>query len=77
MTTQTARPPSKPWRVTWPSVVSRAPHSEDYRSQRAAYEAVASITRQLSATVYHWERGDWRLYERVEPAPRETEEAGQ
>jgi hypothetical protein len=62
------KPPSKPWRVTWPSLVNRDPHSEDYRSQRAAYEAVESITRiRVKATVWHWENGDWRLHERIEP----------
>ena len=43
-TAQTKRPPSKPWRVEWPSVVNGNPNSEDYSSQRAAYEAVRSIT---------------------------------
>ena len=66
--------PSKPWRVTWPSVVNRDPHSEDFRSQRAAYQAVASITRipRLAATVWHWDRGDWRLHERCEHVPAKT-----
>ena len=66
-----ARPPSKPWRVTWPSLVDTAPNSEDYRSKRAAYEAVESVTRMLTATVYHWVSGTWVLYEIAEPAGRE------
>ncbi len=68
------RPPSKPWRVTWPSLVTTAPNSADYRSQRAAYEAVESVTRIVAATVYHWEDGDWRLYERIEPPSVTTPE---
>jgi len=71
---QRTKPPSKPWRVTWPSLVNRDPHSEDYRSQRAAYEAVESITRnRIKATVWHWENGDWRLYEIAEPVPPQGE----
>lgn len=62
MTTIKPRPPSKPWRVTW-----AGGNSEDYRSQRAAYEAVQSITRMLTATVYHWVDGVWVLYEIAEP----------
>lgn len=69
MTSATDKPPSKPWRVTWPSLVNRDPHSEDYRSKRAAYDAVESITRITTATVYHWVSGVWVLYEIAEPVP--------
>jgi hypothetical protein len=74
----TARPPSKPWRVTWPSVVDRTPHSEDFTSQSKAYDAVASITRhpQLTATVWHWVSGVWVLYERCEHIPSVADGAG-
>jgi hypothetical protein len=65
------RPPSKPWRVTWPSVVDPAGHSEDHTSKAAVYHAVASITRhpQLKATVWHWVSGTWVLYEICEHVP--------
>ena len=57
------RPPSKPWRV-----YGARGMSEDYRSQRAAYEAVSVITRGGNpAKVYHWEDGTWRLFERIDP----------
>lgn len=70
----TGRPPAKPWRVYGSRGLS-----EDYRSQRAAYEAVAVITAMgHAAKVYHWEagtavgpdrgHGSWRYYERIEPA---------
>ena len=62
--------PAKPWRV-----YGRGAASTDYRSQRAAYEAVASQTRQgVRSRVYHWEAGSWGLYEVIE-APASTEEA--
>jgi len=58
-----ARPPSNPWRVTW-----AGGNSTDEGSQRAAYEAVESITGVgLTATVYHWVSGVWVLYEIAEP----------
>jgi hypothetical protein len=58
-----ARKPSKPWRV-----YGARGMSEDYRGQRAAYDAVNTITRLGSkATVYHWEHGSWRKYEVIEP----------
>ena len=73
-TAQTKRPPSKPWRVEWPSVVNGNPNSEDYSSQRAAYEAVRSITGlRVKATVYHWVQGVWVLYEHCEPIATEGE----
>lgn len=63
--------PAKPWSVDGP-----ADHGdgERYRSQAAAYEAVAELTGfGHKATVYHWQDGSWRLYERVEVAPAATE----
>ena len=63
----TPKAPSKPWRVTWPSLVTAAPNSADYPSKRAAYEAVESVTRVVTATVYHWVSGVWVLYEIAEP----------
>lgn len=57
------RPPSKPWRVYGAHGLST-----DYRSQRAAYEAVKSIVKGgTKATVYHWEGGRWVKYEVIEP----------
>ncbi len=57
------RAPSKKWRVYGARGIS-----EDYRSERAAYEAVATITRLGSqARVYHWGNGSWNLYEKIEP----------
>jgi len=54
--------PSKKWRV-----YGARGMSTDHRSQRAAYEAVNTITRLGSrATVYHWENGGWKLYERID-----------
>jgi hypothetical protein len=56
------RAPYKPWRV-----YGARGMSTDFRSQRTAYEYVSGLTQKFStaATVYHWERGSWRLYERV------------
>ena len=60
----TTRPPAKKWRVYGARGLST-----DYRSQRAAYDAVASITNAgTKARVWHWEDGSWRLYEQIEPA---------
>jgi hypothetical protein len=57
------RKPSKPWRVH-----GRGGASTDYRGQRAAYEAVASVTAAgAKVTVYHWEDGRWRRYDEIEP----------
>jgi hypothetical protein len=59
----TGRKPSKPWRVYGARGIS-----EDYRSQRAAYEAVATLTKlSVRATVWHWEEGRWVKYEVIEP----------
>ena len=56
--------PSKRWRVYGARGLST-----DYRSQRAAYEAVATITKLgNTARVHHWEYGVWKLYEIIEPA---------
>jgi hypothetical protein len=57
------RQPSKPWRVRGPNL------PEDFRSQKAAYEAVQELNGWGHvATVYHFEDGRWVLYERVEPS---------
>ena len=58
------RKPSRPWRVHGARGLST-----DHRSERAAYEAVKTITTghgATRATVYHWENGSWKLYERVD-----------
>lgn len=56
--------PAKPWRVA--TRIADAP--VDCRSQKAAYEAVCGFADSgTPCTVWHWENGDWRLYERVEP----------
>jgi hypothetical protein len=57
------RPPARKWRVYGARGIS-----EDYRSQRAAYDAVKVIvTAGTRARVYHWEDGRWVRYEDVEP----------
>ena len=62
--------PTKRWRVYGSRGLST-----DYRSQRAAYDAVAAITRTgIPAKVYHWEYGLWKLYELIDPAPVAPEE---
>jgi hypothetical protein len=62
------RPPAKKWRVYGARAIS-----VDYRSQRAAYEAVGVVTRAGNAArVHHWQDGSWVLHEHVEPAPKET-----
>jgi len=58
------RPPSKKWRVYGARGIS-----EDFRSERDAYDRVQTLLRNdTKATVYHWEEGGWRLYERIDPA---------
>ena len=58
------RKPSKPWRVYGARGISN-----DHRSERAAYDEVQTLLRNgTKATVYHWEDGSWRLYERIDPA---------
>ena len=61
----TDRPPAKLWRVYGPRSFST-----DHRSQRAAYERVRAVTKNLGTTavVYHWQDGSWLLHERIEPA---------
>jgi hypothetical protein len=59
------RPPSKPWRVRLTGGAC-----QDYRSQSAAYDAINTAVRHSGPgrfTVEHFERGAWRLYERIEP----------
>jgi hypothetical protein len=64
----TGTKPAKPWRV-----YGRGPASTDHRSQRAAYEAVETITKMGGrARVYHWEAGSWGLYEVIEAATEAT-----
>ena len=58
-----------PWRV----VGTNNLHA-DYSSQRLAYDAVAELTGfGHAAEVYHWEQGDWRLYERIEAAKEKAD----
>lgn len=67
------KPPSKPWRVHGPN-----PLHEDFRYQPAAYLAVKELADWgHTATVYHWEGGDWRLYERIEPREADTRKTGE
>jgi hypothetical protein len=55
--------PGKPWRV-----YSANNLSEDYRGQKAAYEAVRGLTGfGHTATVWHWEDGGWVKYEVIDP----------
>jgi hypothetical protein len=71
----TTRPPSKPWRVYGARGLSA-----DYGSQRAAYDAVASITSAgVTAKVFHWVSGTWVIYEICEPVAvsRRTEGGNQ
>jgi hypothetical protein len=57
------RKPAKPWRVQRVGSVYK-----DFRSQRAAYESVRSLTGLgFEVKVHHWEDGSWRLYEVVVP----------
>ena len=56
------RKPAKPWRVYGARGIGT-----DYRSQRAAYEAVATLTKMgIRARVWQWESGSWGLYEVIE-----------
>jgi hypothetical protein len=69
---RTTGKPGKPWRVYGVNNLS-----EDYRSEKGAYEAV----RELSgfghpATVWHWEEGGWRLYDQVDPPAPSAEKEG-
>lgn len=68
------RAPSKPWRVYGPRGIPT-----EHRGQRAAYDAVATITKLGDvARVHHWEGGSWRLYEVVRPVtPASITEEGQ
>ncbi len=59
------RAPSKPWRVR----LAGGAH-QDYRSESAAYSAISTAIRQGGPgqfVVEHFEHGEWRLYERIEP----------
>ena len=60
---QAARAPARRWRVYGPRGLSI-----DYRSERAAYERVNGLTRNLgtAAKVYHWQDGSWTFYELIE-----------
>ena len=59
--------PAKPWRVYGNHLSHLA---QDYRGQAAAYDAVKELTGfGHTATVEHYEDGQWRLYERIEPEP--------
>lgn len=58
------RKPSKTWRVYG----QRATHAEEFRSKDSAYEWVRRLTLGGSmATVYHYDRGEFRLYARIKP----------
>jgi hypothetical protein len=63
---ETARKPSKPWRVDGPA--DRG-NGQTYRSQSAAYEAVRELAGfGHDSTVWHWEDGRWRTYDKVSAA---------
>ena len=54
----------KPWRVSVRGL------SDDFGSQRAAYERVQVITKTgRRVVVHHWENGGWVKYEVIEPSP--------
>lgn len=56
-------PPSKSWRVQRVGSVY-----EDFRSQNAAYTAVKGLSSLgIELKVWHFESGEWRLYEHIEP----------
>ena len=62
----TPKTPSKRWRVITPE------RAAEFRGQQAAYDALNAYTADANvatfgrlATVWHWEDGDWRLYERA------------
>jgi hypothetical protein len=55
--------PAKPWRV-----YGEGDASKDCRSQTAAYEVVRQLAdRGNTATVWQWDRGQWVLYEVIDP----------
>ena len=59
--TETRRPPSKPWRVQRVGSIY-----EDFRSQPRAYAVAADLSSLgIELKVWHWENGDWRLYEHI------------
>lgn len=58
------RPPSNRWRISG----VRGAGNLHYRSERAAYDAVEIfVAGGEKVTVYHWEDGSWKLYERIDP----------
>ena len=71
---RTSKVPSKPWRVDPTRGVGWGYY---FRSQSLAYDKVQHLTAKgETATVYQWENGDWRLYERIEPVALEARESG-
>ena len=55
--------PAKPWRV-------HADHgfTTDHRSMVMVLEQVKVVHQWgMTASVYHWREGEWRLYEELEP----------
>lgn len=58
-----ARPPYKRWRVA-----VEGKQGVPFRGQIAAYEYARDLATYGEAIiVHHWENGDWRLHERIEP----------
>lgn len=69
--TPTERPPSKRWRVR----LSGGGY-QDFRSERAAYEAAQVIVGSgFKTTIRHWEDGRWIRFDELEPdAPRKPKD---
>ena len=66
---------SRPWRVDGPADKG---DGQAYRSQGKAYEAVRELNGfGHDATVWHWEFGGGRLYEKAPAAGTETPGEGQ
>ena len=66
--TPTERPPSKPWRVRL-----AGGGYQDFRSERAAYEAAQVVVDSgFKTTIRHWEDGRWARYETFEPPAKES-----
>jgi len=67
-TTSSSTRISKPWRLVY-GVRGASSTTEHFRSQRATYDRVITVTRSgFKATVYHWEDGRWVKYEIIDAA---------
>ena len=67
------RPPYKRWRVTNP--VTAVP--VDCRAQRVAYQVARDfLDSGMPCAVLHWEDGQWRLFERIDPVTTDPDTEG-